>query len=207
MISVLIPTKGRAQSLQRCIKSIDVPARVIVTAHSLSDIAEVKGIDVFQVDSSLSVIGAQIASFSKAEGDVIVCCDDVEFMPGAISKAQSLLGNGVVGFNQINVPGGSPYAFMLISEAYHKEFGFLHSGYKHFYADTEYGELVQERGRFIFGADCHVKHYHPCVTKVEDATHLCGRDYKLEHDSKLYALRKANREKLGVRSVLHAGVC
>lgn len=207
MVNILIPTKGRAQSLQRCINSIDIKANVIVTASGLMDMNDVRGINVFQVNSSLSVIGAQIASFGMANGDVLICCDDIEFMPGALSKAVSLLGNGVVGFNQINVPGGSPYAFMLISEAYHKEFGFLHSGYKHFYADAEYGEMAQERGRFIFGADCHVKHYHPVVTKVEDATHLCGRDSKLEHDRELYDLRKSKREKVEVRSVLHSAVC
>lgn len=192
MISILIPTKGRPESLKRCIKSIDVPAKVIVVASHLSDIFGVEVKD-FIVDSSLNPVQAQLEAYKKAEGHILIACDDIEFMPGAIQKALDMLGDGIVGFNQINIPGGSQYAFMLISEAYHKEFGYFHKHYKHFFADTEYGEQAKERGRFKFGAECHVKHYHPSATKQPDATHNNNRMDKLSHDMELYELRKAHR--------------
>ena len=193
MITVLIPTKGRPESLVRCVRSIppqygfvivatcgeDVPSEVIEMPHVYKRI---------MYSPTWTIIEAQINAAKAAIGHIIPAADDVEFLPGCIESAEKVLNKNVVGLNVVNMPH-SRYGFMLIDREYITQNDFFCPDYKHFFADTEFGGNAERDGRFIFCKEARMNHYHPSATGKADKTHSEGRNEKLSHDEQVYCRR------------------
>lgn len=186
-ITITIASKGRRESLRRCINSIDVDARIIVLVTRPEDV-DVDGIEVI-IDSSLRPVQAQNVLMPMAKGHILPVSDDVEFENGSIQKALNVLDKNVVGFHTVNMTS-SPYAFMLISSEYYKEFGGFYKEYKHFFADTEYGERASSIGRFNYCKEATLKHYHPSAGFIADETYKNARSNGIwNHDNEIYMRR------------------
>lgn len=207
MISILIPTKGRPDRLKACVESIDIPCEILVLATCANDVpTSILGrVDVFY-DSTLTIIQAQNLLASEARGHVLPICDDVEFDPGSLAILEEAIrytqGWSAFGLNVTNMDH-SKYGFMCIGRRLFIDEmkGILfHKGYKHFYADTELGEMLEDAKHYKFLEDCTLNHYHPTSGSKKDKTHTDGRTDKLQHDSSLYRKRK---EELAVRGFLH----
>lgn len=192
MISVNIPTKGRKDSLVRCIKSIPDCFSINIYANCEDDVPKKilakKNILSVNFDASLTPNQCHNIMASNCGNHFIPCCDDIEFMDNSIENAFALLEklnlNGVVGFNQINIMTPSKTAIMLIGHDYYKDHGLFNLNYKHFYADTEFGEKAINIKKYLFCENAKIKHH-----QVMDKTYLDGRSEKIEHDQLLYKSR------------------
>lgn len=207
MLSILIPTKGRPEKLERCIKSIDVGCEILVMATKESDVpANVLKdwrVDVYY-DDTLSVIDSQNVLASNAKYDLLPISDDIEFDPGSIQRAKDTLydqnlgfmGNGVAAFHVRNMECAD-YAYMLVGQKFYVDVlgcKLFHGGYKHFYADQELGDKAKSRSKFVYCLDATIVNYHPKAGYQEDETHKYQRSEKIAHDEELYNRRILHRQ-------------
>jgi hypothetical protein len=207
-LTVMIVTKGRRDKIKKCVESIDYPCKISIVADSFSDVPEsvmVKKNVTTYVDKKMTPVAGQNMLASLSSGHLLPTSDDVEYLPGSIASAINTLKTkfrffGVVGFNQVNIPDGSKYAFTLIGRPYYSKFGLYHPDYMHFYADTELGETAIRGGYFIWDENAKLIHHHPAITGVVDETHKNKRGEKLSHDSGLYQRRV---EELANGGILH----
>jgi hypothetical protein len=142
-----------------------------------------------------------LSGFLQPGSHLLPISDDIVFEPKAIENAVFALnaafpdGDGVIGFDIKNMTekDKSPYAFMLIGNKFLSEtlngIPFF-KGYRHFYADTELGELAASMGKFITCKEAGIIHFHPSAGHAADATHLKDRQEKHGHDRVLYEARK-----------------
>lgn len=202
MLSILIPTKGRPEKLEQCVKSIDVQCRIMILATKEEDIPYAVRRDpraVWIINPNLSVIEAQILMAQLSLGDIIPISDDITFDAGSISKAESVLydpqvglcGDGVVGFKVRNMEC-KDYAYCLVGRKFLSQTlrgKLYHDGYKHFFADQELGDVAKRERKFRVAHDATIFNYHPIAGFPEDATHTDGRGEKLAHDEQVYRSR------------------
>ena len=191
MLQILIPSKGRPESLKRCVESIDIGCYIYITVTSHDDIlsSTTTDIDYLELMPNSSVIECQNRMARNMHGHKLPIADDVEFDKGSIRKALNILEDGVVGFNVTNMQS-TDTSFMLISEEYYNKYGLFYEEYKHFFADTEYGEQAKKRGKFKFCKEATMKHYHPSSGAKIDNTHKYARRNGIwQHDYNLYKER------------------
>ena len=195
LIQILIPTRNRPDSLKRCIESIDIGSYIyICTTNILKDLPKSTSanIDWYEEYPNKSVIECQNFMAADMCGHKLPIADDVEFDKGSIRKALDILEDGVVGFNVTNMTS-TDTSFMLISEQYYNKYGLFFPEYKHFFADTEYGEQAKARGKFKFCKEATMKHYHPCSgAKIDETYKHARRDGIWQHDYELYKKRNPN---------------
>lgn len=209
LVTITIPTKGRKDKLSACLRSIDYPESFVkLGASEEGDIPWDVLNERFLQNSSFQYIFFDpvyiqnyLSRFIQPGSHLLPISDDIVFEPGAIERAVQALkasfpdGDGVVGFDIRNMgeKDKSSYAFMLIGSKFLsdtlKGVPFF-KGYRHFYADTELGELASRMGKFISCKEAGVIHFHPSSGHAADATHLSGRQEKWEHDHALYEARK-----------------
>jgi hypothetical protein len=202
MLSILIPTKGRPEKLERCVKSIDVDCEILIMATKEDDVSEYvrndKRVDIY-IDPTLSIIESQNILANIAEYDLLPITDDIEFDKGSIQNAINVLydnnfrfhGNGVCAFHVRNMECAD-YAYMLVGRKFFDEVlgeVLFEGGYKHFYADQELGDKAKKRSKFCYCMDATILNYHPSAGYAEDETHKHLRSEKLSHDEKLYSDR------------------
>lgn len=200
MLSINIATKGRPNSLLRCVNSIPDYADIHIYACDNEDVPKEiinrNKIIVF-FDKDITVIAAQNEMAKWSIGHILPTSDDVEFMPGAIDIAYSLVlhhgGDIVVGFRTENMKSNDD-AFVMVGRKFYEQHGLYHDGYRHFYADTELGDKAKRLNKFIYCNEALLKHYHPAVTGVSDATHNFQRNEKLIHDEQVYNSRILHRQ-------------
>ena len=165
MISLLIPTKGRPDKLQQCIKSIDIDCEIFVMATCPSDVThEVLNRATVHFNSNLTVIQSQNILASICNGSPFPICDDVEFDPGSLSLLDDMLSATqewkAFGANVTNM-NHSKYGFMCIGKKlFEHELNkkLFFPKYKHFYADTELGERLDIGGHYAFAEDVTMRH-------------------------------------------------
>lgn len=202
MISILIPTKGRPEKLERCVKSVDIYCEIWILATKPEDVPHDVMIDsrvkVF-FDENMTIIQAQNFLASKATGHILPITDDIVFDRGSIDAALDILycsffnfdGDGIVGFHVKNM-NCADYAYMLVGKRFYNETlkgELFHSGYEHFFADQELSEIAKKRKKFVVCLDATIKNYHPNAGFQEDETHRYRRGEKLAHDQELYRRR------------------
>jgi hypothetical protein len=202
MISVLIPTKGRPEKLERCVKSIDVGCEILILATKPEDVSEFTRkdwrVDIY-IDETLSVIEAQNVLAEHAKYDLLPISDDIEFDPGSIERAINVLydenfrfmGNGVCAFHVRNMECAD-YAYMLVGQKFYVDVLkciLFPGGYKHFYADQELGDKAKSLSKFCYCLDATIVNYHPNAGYKEDETHKYQRSEKIAHDEELYNRR------------------
>lgn len=197
MITITIPTKGRPDRLLKCVESIDIPCSIIIVATEPDDIpkdneAFIAKVDLIDYKPDMSVVEAQIYAGNiahKAGNHVLPIADDIEFLPGSLREAEKALNDDVVGLNVVNMEA-TDTAFMLISHDYYGRCGGFNAGYRHFYADTEFGNLAKARGKFKICKEAKILHYHPAAGYHEDATHRWARRNNIwKKDDELYNKR------------------
>lgn len=201
MVSILIPTKGRPEKLERCIRSIDVYCEILVLATAESDITPFIDQDsrvqvFFDFDKKLSVVACQNELADRARFNLLPLSDDIEFDKGSIQKAIDAIdekfdGDGVVAFHVRNMQCNDD-AFLLVGKKFYEETlkrELFHSGYKHFYADTELGKIAKHAKKFFHCNEATMINYHPNAGFQEDATHQDRRGEKIIHDEELYRRR------------------
>jgi glycosyltransferase involved in cell wall biosynthesis len=199
MLSVLIPTKGRPEKLEKCVKSIDVGCEILILATKEDDVSEFTRKDwrvSVYIAPQFSIIEAQNFLAEQAKYDLLPISDDIEFDAGSIQKALNVLydenlgfmGNGVAAFHVRNMDCAD-YAYMLVGQKFYvdvlKEVLFA-GGYKHFYADQELGNKAKKRSKFCYCMDATIFNYHPNAGYQQDETHKHLRSEKIAHDEQLY---------------------
>jgi hypothetical protein len=195
MFSLIVPTKGRPDGVARLLKSIDIPCAVMLCATCNEDLPnnlyvlnEFLSIDIRI--SSDSVVKSFNDAAMYAHNTIAVICDDMEFLPGALSKALSdVKSDYVTGFMTANISDAVPIPFVGLE--YYKQVGRLADPeYKHFFWDEEIVELADSVGRYKFVSEYPLlNHYHPSVGGTADKTFREGRTEKWQHDKQVYDSR------------------
>lgn len=195
MFSLIVPTKGRPSSLERLLRSIDIPCEVLIYATSQidlpKDISFINGLlNVEVFFGNETVVQASNYCATRANCNMAVICDDMEFLSGALSKAMADVKNDIVtAFKAENMPDNLPILFYGI-EYYKKRDYLVFPEYKHFFCDEEEMIVAKHSGKLRIVTDYFLlRHYHPSVTKIEDETHSYKRGEKWEHDQKLFSSR------------------
>lgn len=201
MISVLVATRGRPKKLENLIRSIDVPAEIIIVPTYDTDVTASirndKRVAVLEMDRGHSVVAAYNHAASGSKYDLLSTSDDVEYCPGSIGEAkrelnESFDNDGIIGFNTINMDSNED-AFMLIGRKFFttRMKGVLwHPEYLHFYVDTELGDYARSIGRFKFCKTATMINHHPSSGEAADETHKLNRTEKCNHDFSIYQRRK-----------------
>jgi hypothetical protein len=199
MLSLIVPTKGRPDGVARLLKSIDVPCGVMLYAVQESDIPtnvsvinELLSIEICYGNGS--VVSRCNEAAKKAHNDLAVICDDMEFLPGALSKALEDIEPGrVTGFLTANIPDAVPVLFYA-RDYYKDKDTLLNPAYQHFFVDQEAMEVAIDAGKFTLVTDYPLlNHYHPGFGGVADGTHSSGRSAKWNHDNEIYSRRLLHR--------------
>ena len=102
--------------------------------------------------------------------------------------------DGVVTFKQSNLSSGSDSAMGCIGKKFIDRYPYRQAfcpNYKSFFADTEIGDYAKKLGKFHYGEDCLIEHYHPSIYPQEmDDTHKTIRDKEKDIDIKINQKRK-----------------
>lgn len=208
MITITIPTTGRPQRLNKCVKSINYYGKVQVNIGCRSihdDVPEFFktkegfriSFDFIESDKHIVPLQNELGAMAPEHSHVLPASDDIEFEKDALIIAAERLQkkfpdyDGIIGLHISNMDSanGSPYGFMLVgSKFFNKRLKrqLFFPKYRHFYADTELGEYARALGRFQECPEARVIHHHPCTGVRPDATHLNGRQAKWTHDNKLF---------------------
>src|SRR3990167_11178116 len=136
-VKIVIPTYNRPEGVKRCVESI--PRRreysVYIIPNKTGWIEEMNK-----------------AAASCKEDTLIYAADDIEFCEGAIEIATQALyehfpdGDGLVGFNQSNIPDGIDCAFGIMGRKFLSRFPHrwpFCPDYKHHYSDMELGQYAK----------------------------------------------------------------
>jgi hypothetical protein len=197
-MNVMIPTKGRPDKLAVCLKSIPEWVGVCIVATTPSDIPKDAALNRpyvdIKIDSKMTVPQAFNYMVSVSFGDVVMASDDIEYEPGAFEVLERLLDEHghdiVIGMKVTNMVCNED-AFQCIGKVFKERHAPLYcEEYRHFYIDTEVGDLARREGKFIYCPDARLKNYHPNSGCRPDATHSEGRSEKLSHDQAVYERRR-----------------
>jgi len=129
---------------------------------------------------------------------MVYLCDDTELYPDTIQNAIKHFEekfpdtDGVVTFKQENI-NGSDSAMGCIGRTFSKRYPNRQCfcpNYVSFYADTEIGDYAKKLGKFHYGEDCLINHYHPVGGTKPDDTHWIIRGKDKNIDIRVNAQRK-----------------
>lgn len=200
LVTVLISTYDRLESLRKCIKSIieseyeDVEIFVVVDgnkelftkllAEPINTILNKERMDyVFSMNRGLREMEIKDA--------VLYASDDLVFAPDCISQAVAALqkhfpdGDGLIGLAQTRITKG---AFGLMGRKFIERFPnqqVFYPEYIHYAGDTELEQYAIFLNRFHWCKTAFVKH-----PTLKDSTYVFGHEIR-PHDSAIYRARQA----------------
>lgn len=215
MISILIPSYGRAEKARRAvnnvIKNTVHPYEIIfiVEPKQLQEyVAELEDMDVLIVANSRSrnYAGAINSAVEWADGDFLFMgSDDLNFHPGwesvALATMNALDNIKVVGTNDLfnnYVLQGVHATHYLVEQKYIQDIGgvvdgerghVLFEGYDHNYTDTEFIGTAKARAVFAPCLGSVVEHIGWTTGDFQDET-KAKTNLKLDDDSRLYQSRQ-----------------
>lgn len=126
-------------------------------------------------------------------------CDDMEMLDGCLLNGIKCFSDnfpdldGVVGFNQVNVPNGCPNAIGIVGRKFAERFpgrNIYCPDYHHFGVDAECMAYAESVGKFKFCEEAKIYHYHPaCSCRKPDDTHkslrvLASNDHSIQEERK-----------------------
>ena len=213
-LDIVIPSRGRAIKLKRCLDSIDdrvhhgVQIKVIVIADGDEVTANFaswhKRVDrvIFNKEKRGSVYSRNLA-ISASEDAVLYAVDDMEFLPGSIEAAVKCMideypdGDGVVGLRLANriirkQKTGFYAGVAIVGRRFlsrYPEKRLFYPGYVHFSAQ-EVTNLGVKLGKIMMCDEAQFIHHSPKKGGGTDQTHKEGRAFR-QHDT---GLRKVRRE-------------
>lgn len=129
----------------------------------------------------------------------IYLCDDTSLYKDTLINVEKHFNekfpdtDGMVTFNQVNIKG-SDSAMGCVGRKFierYKDKQIFCKNYVSFYADSELGDYAKKLGKFHFGGDCRINHYHPGFYKeLKDEAHDAIRGEDKNIDIKINKLRK-----------------
>lgn len=213
MISVLVPTFGRAQRLPAVVENISANTAtgheilLVVEPDDRASIDTAKRLPARTVlnERSRNYAGAINTGFAHATGDYVFAgADDLNFHPGWDTAALAEMRGGirVVGTNDLLNPGvlrGAGATHYLIGRCYIEQTGgvagerpgmVLFEGYDHQFTDTEFIATAAARGVFAPCLASVAEHMHPAGGKAAfDATYAKGHA-KVHEDEQVFRSRE-----------------
>lgn len=131
--------------------------------------------------------------------DIIVfICDDTELYADTLINIEKHFiekfpdTDGIVTFKQANMKGTDSAMGCIgrkFASRYPNNQAFC-PDYISFYADTEIGDYAKKLGKFHYGEDCLINHFHPISGVAMDATHHIIRGVDKTIDIKVNKIRK-----------------
>ena len=205
---LVIPTYKRKEKLERCLKSINHPNVDIYLYFDNNDVESYNYFESNYPEVTCYIMDKQYRAFRiwnyhlktlKSSG-MIYLCDDVELYPDALNNLFQAFEtkfpdtDGVVTFNQANLPTGSDSAMGLILRKFANRYPnnqCFCPVYVSFYADSEIGDYAKKLGKFHYCEEAKLIHYHPAFYKEEaDEAHRIVRDSNQGIDKRVNAERK-----------------
>jgi len=207
-LNINIPTRGRPEKLDACLRSIDYCEEMKIYIHchdraaDLPDtILEYEGTMkhdycIFEDKNLLTIASHNLVC--KNEGHFLGLSDDIVFHRGAIRRAVWMLesdleGDGIVDFTVANMkaPDG---CYMLLGNSFINKFADripYCPEYKFMFASAELRDFAKSIDQFQKCEYAQLDHYHPSVTGKPDETHKRIRSGGIIHDDeKIYNERR-----------------
>lgn len=202
-ITIIIPTRNRLEKLWSCLEAIPEESgiKVIVGCDGDPDTATELLSPVYRPVDLVVVSREHIGSLRlcnlmtpMAEDGLLPLCDDMEFIPGALTRALEKFNqaftddDGVLGLHQEGISSYAPTGVCLIGRKFLSRYPgkqLFNTDYGHF-GDVEIYELAHKLDRYEFGGkEVAVYHHHE-----EDQTHCESRRCKKVDE----VLRQKRRE-------------
>jgi len=198
MISVVMPTKGRAAQARACVERLlETVRRVDTRGHEVECIVVVDDAGDFDADdfgrahrnAPLRVmvfqgergpIPAWNAGLGMARGEWIVTgADDLVWGDGWLEAALERSGSGFVGLYDGHTDPNERATHFLLSRAYieeHQHGYLMPPWYRSWYPDAEICEVAKRAGAYVCAIGARVEHRHPnWGNSPDDATYQAGR--------------------------------
>ena len=197
---IVIPTYQRKDKLLRCLKAIPIQDNVnIWMCFDNNDFETYKMVEANYPELNYEIMEKKFQAFgiwnyhiqNIFQADIFVyLCDDTELFPDTLINVEKHFQekftdtDGVVTFKQANLDG-SDSAMGCIGRKFierYNENPVFNPNYVSFYADTDIGDYAKKLGKFHYGTDCLINHYHPVTGVDMDATHhiIRGKDKQVD---------------------------
>jgi len=208
-VEVIVPTRNRAEKLERMLKSVPETAagkKINITIicdgdfRTAAKYAADKSIsDVVFLPKRIGSVAARNLITPQTKDAVLMATDDIEFYPGSIGAAIRAFevrfpdDDGVVGFTQVNHKSFSGAGVCLVGQKFLQRYPgkqLYFPGYFHF-ACQEIERLATSLGKMHIEPEAKLFHFHPSTGDGKrDRTH----DEARRHKAKDQQLSKARRE-------------
>jgi len=207
-LNINIPTRGRPEKLDACLRSIDYAGEMKIFIYCYDRIADLpnrlteleriypKDFCIIENKEILTIESHNIVC--RIPGHFLGLSDDIVFHEGAIDRAvrmlqHSLKSDGIVDFTVANMtaPDG---CYMLLGNSFIDKFpGRIPycPEYKFMFASAELRDFAKSIDCFEKNKNARLDHYHPAVTGKPDETHKRIRSRGIIHDDeKIYNERR-----------------
>jgi hypothetical protein len=196
-IDLIVATRNRAEKLGRMLDSVPTsaggkPINIKIVFDGDFKTGEIYEHDpriaqIFFTPSRVGSVAARNVVTPMSEDAVLMAVDDIEFAPGSIDAAVTAHeshfpdGNGVVGFNQANLPNFSWSGVVLMGQKFLLRYPgkkIYYPGYHHF-ACQEIEWLAESLGKMHREPAAILTHYHPSMLGLRpDRTHKEARTFR-----------------------------
>ena len=155
--------------------------RIVRCAESLRGRASYK-----ILKNSTGWLPAVNEALKDVKGYFLMGGDDMTFFTNAIDIAMEVMednfpdGDGVIGFNQTNLPNFCKAGFVLVGRKFIDRFPdseMYCPDYSHYFSDPEFMAYAESVGKFVYAEDAKVLHFHPSVTGKQDETSRHSRTH------------------------------
>lgn len=210
IVSVVIPSLGRPDRLQKCLDRLfvsapDVEAIVVADNNDMATIRvarETEPARLVTVSQGTGPVEAWNIGASHATGDYLVLgADDLVFHDGwyevALGAMAKKNGYGLVAFNDLSPLSGRLATHYMVSRAYavNEWGGFLAAPYyKQQFIDNEATERAKRDNCFIYAQSAIVEHMHPLWEKADhdDTYNAAITDSRYEYGEQMFLQRAAD---------------
>lgn len=207
-LNINIPTRGRPEKLDACLRSIDYKGDLKIYIHcydrsadlpdTILEYEELLGHDYCIIENKDILTIASHNIVCKNHGHFLGLSDDIVFNRGSIRRAVFVLedyleSDGIVDFTVANMtaPDG---CYMLLGDSFINKFPERTPycpEYKFMFASAELRDFAKSIDCFEKCEYAQLDHYHPAVTGKPDETHKRIRSGGIIHDDeKIYNERR-----------------
>lgn len=202
---IVIPTFNRLEKLVTCLNSIPKTNNIHIwvyfdnndkTYHTFP--INEKHITKVLMPKKYQAFGIWNYHAQKCISDIMVyLCDDTSLYLDTLLNVEKHFielfpdTDGVVTFNQVNIKGTNSAMGCIGKKFMNRYPGYqlFNPNYVSFYADTDLGNYAKKLGKFYYGLDCRIEHFHPVSGVKPDSTHHIIRGKDKEIDIKINKIR------------------
>jgi len=207
---IVIPTFQRKEKLIRLLMSIPRQENINTWVYfdnndstrneiALSPFFEIASLYCTEKYQAFGIWNSHLGSRLFNSDIMVYICDDAEFYYDTLINVENIFNkkfpdtDGVVTFKQANMQG-TDSAMGCIGKKFAERYPnnqVFNPNYVSFYADTDVGDYAKKLGKFHYGTDCLINHYHPGSFKDElDKTHNIIRGKDKTIDIQINKIRK-----------------